>query len=186
MDTSTQNRPFQPKGTAVWLIENTALTFCQISEFCGISLLEVEALANNPNPHSMKGENPLLSGQLTKKEIERCTQDPTKKLSFGPLSEALFSQKKQATKSHYIPRAKRQDRPDGIAWILKNHPLVSDYQICKLISTTPPTVRAVREKTHRFSAQIKPRDPVFLDLCTKKDLEEAITRSNKRHKKEEL
>lgn len=168
----TTSKPLKPKATATWLIENTVLTFEQIADSCGLNILEVEALADDSSPGAIRGENPVVSGQLTTQELERCVNDETARLQFQTFANVVPSRKRK--ESHYLPRARRQDRPDGIAWLLKYYPDLSDSQICRLIHTTSKTVQAIRGKTHHNSPQIKPRDPVFLELCTKEQLDKAI------------
>lgn len=163
-------RPLMPKATAIWLIDNTALTFQQIAESCGLHVLEVQALADGQEEGMLQGENPLRSGQLTPAEISRCEKDEEATLEFqDPLAFLLPKQKKER---RYMPRAYRQDRPDAIAWVIKHYPELSDHKICKLLSTTPKTVQSIRQKTHLNSTSIKPRHPVLLGLCTEKQLHE--------------
>jgi hypothetical protein len=163
-----------PKATAVWLIENTSLTFDQIADFSGLHNLEIQALADEDSGMRILGLDPLLSGQLTQEEIKRCEQDSSARLIIKPgvSAETVLNKKK----SRYTPLAKRQDRPDAIAWVIKFYPLISDPQICRLLGTTRPTVQAVRSKTHWNSANIKPKNPVLLGLCSQKDLDE-VTRN---------
>lgn len=173
MITSTPSKPLKPKATAMWLIENTVLTFEQIADSCGLNILEVEALADDSSLGAIRGENPIVSGQLTPEELERCVKDETARLHFQTFEGILPSSKRK--ESHYLPRARRQDRPDGIAWLLKHYPELSDGQICRLIHTTPRTVQAIRTKTHPNWINIKPRDPVFLELCTKEQLDHTLS-----------
>jgi hypothetical protein len=161
-----------PKATAVWLVENTALTFEQIAEFCGLHTLEVQAIADGEVAIGMQGRDPLLNGELTQAEIDRCVADPNARLRPAerniPLPEA------RPKGARYTPVSKRQDRPDAIAWLLKNYPDLSDAQICKLIGTTKATIDKVRDRTHLNSANIKPRNPFLLGLCTEEELEKEI------------
>lgn len=173
MTPSLTSKPLKPKATAMWLIENTTLTFQQIADSCGLNILEVEALADDSSLGAIRAENPLVSGQLTAEELDRCAKDETASLQFQTFEEVLPTRKRK--ESHYLPRARRQDRPDGIAWLLKYYPDLSDAQICRLIHTTPKTVQAIRSKTHHNTAQIKPRDPVFLELCTKEQLDQTLS-----------
>ena len=156
--------PLMPKATAVWLVENTSLTFDQIGEFCGLHALEVQAIADGEVAVQMQGLDPVANGQLTLEEIERCQKDPTARLKLA--KEAMPVPLVKHRGPRYTPIAKRQDKPDAISWLLKNHPELSDGQISKLVGTTKPTIAAVRDRTHWNSPNIKPRHPVALGLCT--------------------
>jgi hypothetical protein len=164
-----------PKATAVWLVENTALTFDQIAEFCGLHPLEVQAIADGEVAVGMQGLDPIVNGQLSKDELARCLADPKArlKLTTPDLPEPVARPKGP----RYTPIAKRQDKPDAIAWVLKTHPQLSDAQISKLLGTTKQTIAAVRDRTHWNSPNIRPRNPVALGLCTEADLNEAVTRA---------
>ncbi len=168
--------PLMPKATAVWLVENTTLTFEQIAEFCGMHELEVQAIADGEVAGGIVGLDPVANGQLTRPEIERCEQDQNARLRIS-VSDLLPEKPKGA---RYTPVSKRQDRPDAIAWLLKHHPELTDGQLCKLIGTTKATIQAVREKTHWNAANIKPRNPVTLGLCTEADLEKAVALAPRR------
>jgi len=164
--------PLMPKATAVWLVENTALTFDQIAEFCGMHALEVQAIADDEVAIGMQGLDPIVAGELTTEEIERCSADPNARLEpAAPRIPTPVTRKKGA---RYTPVSKRQDRPDAIAWLLKNYPELSGPQICKLIGTTKPTINAVRDRTHWNAQNIKPQNPVSLGLCSEVDLEKAV------------
>jgi hypothetical protein len=166
------NTPLMPKATAVWLVENTALTFDQIAAFCGMHGLEVQAIADGEVAVGMQGRDPIAAGELTQAEIDRCVADPALQLRTAerriPIPEA------RTKGPRYTPVAKRQDRPDGIAWLLKNYPELSDGQVCKLIGTTKPTIDKIRDRTHWNSQNIKPRNPVSLGLCAEADLEKEV------------
>jgi hypothetical protein len=166
------SQPLMPKATAVWLVENTALTFEQIGEFCGMHSLEVQAIADGEVATGMQGRDPVAAGEVTIAEIERCSADPAARLRAAerriPIPEA------RPKGARYMPVAKRQDRPDAIAWLLKNYPEMTDAQVCKLIGTTKPTIDKVRERTHWRSADIKPRNPVGLGLCSESDLQKEV------------
>ncbi|WP_142849841.1 DUF1013 domain-containing protein [Telmatospirillum sp. J64-1] len=162
--------PLMPKATAVWLVENTTLTFEQIADFCGMHSLEVQAIADGEVATGIVGLDPVASGQLTQEEIARCEKDENARLR---LIASEISQPKSKG-ARYTPVSKRQDRPDAIAWLLKHHPELTDAQICKLIGTTKPTILAVRDRTHWNAANIKPRNPVTLGLCTEADLEKQV------------
>lgn len=166
-----------PKATAVWLIENTALTFAQVAEFCGLHPLEVQSIADDEIAVGMVGFDPISNGQLTKEEIERCQKDPDARLA---MAEANVPRPTTRTKGpRYTPVAKRQDKPDAIAWLVKNFPELSDGQIGRLVGTTKPTIAAVRERTHWNINNIKPRDPVALGLVARDDLTAAIEKSRR-------
>ncbi|MBP2298672.1 hypothetical protein J2850_001355 [Azospirillum picis] len=164
--------PLMPKATAVWLVENTSLSFEQIAAFCGMHSLEVQAIADGEVAVGMVGLDPIANGQLTKAEIERCekNQDLRLKLLVADLPQVASRSKGP----RYTPITKRGDKPDAIAWLLKHHPELSDAQVCRLIGTTKPTIAAVRDRTHWNVANIKPRSPVMLGLCSQRELEEAL------------
>jgi uncharacterized protein len=174
--------PLMPKATAVWLVENTALTFDQIGEFCGLHPLEVQAIADGEVAVQMQGLDPVANGQLTLDEIERCQRDPGARLKIAAEAVPVTLVKHRGPR--YTPIAKRQDKPDAIAWLLKSHPELSDSQISKLIGTTKPTIQAVRDRTHWNSTNIKPRHPVALGLCTLAELDAAVARANRGKKRE--
>lgn len=166
-----------PKATAVWLIDNTALTFDQVAEFCGLHPLEVQSIADGEAAIGMVGYDPITNGQLTNEEIERCAADPEARLE---LAEVNVPRPLARTKGpRYTPVARRQDRPDAIAWLVKNFPQLSDGQISKLVGTTKPTINGVRERTHWNMNNIKPRDPVALGLVARDDLTAAIEKANR-------
>ncbi|AIL65001.1 hypothetical protein NOVO_03055 [Rickettsiales bacterium Ac37b] len=166
------NLPLMPKATAVWLIENTALTFEQIAEFCNMHILEIKTIADGEVAQNIIGWNPILEGQLTLEEIRRCEQDENARLKLIVRDQYLKGSKKKTPR--YIPVARRQDKPDAIAWFLKNCPEMQDSQICKLIGTTKSTISSIRNKEHWNISNIKPRDPVLLGLCTQIELNKAI------------
>jgi hypothetical protein len=173
--------PLMPKATAVWLVENTALTFEQIAEFCGLHALEVQAIADGEVAAQMVGLDPVANGQLTTEEIRRCEADPATRLKLSEQAQTVPLVKHKGPR--YTPISKRQDKPDAIAWVLKNHPELSDGQISKLVGTTKPTIAAVRDRTHWNSPNIKPRHPVALGLCTLPELEAAVARASKGKKR---
>ena len=164
--------PLMPKATAVWLTENTALSFEQIADFCGMHELEVQAIADGEVAVGMVGRDPIVGGELTAEEIARAEKDPAHKLQMR--QQDLPQPVTRAKGPRYTPVTKRGDKPDGIAWLLKTHPELSDAQICRLIGTTKPTIAAVRDRTHWNVANIKPRSPVMLGLCSQRELEEAL------------
>ncbi len=165
-------QPLMPKATAVWLVENTALSFDQIAEFTGLHELEVQAIADGEVAVGMQGADPIVSGELTQEEIDRCQSDPMASLK---MAKATLPQPKVRGKgARYTPVSKRQDRPDAIAWLLKHHPELTDAQISRIIGTTKPTIKAVRERTHWNISNIKPQSPVGLGLCSEADLEKVV------------
>jgi len=158
-----------PKASAVWLVENTTLTFDQIAGFCGLHALEVQAIADGEVAVMMVGLDPVANGQLTRAEIARCEADLKSRLKLAAQAHPIPPAKHKGPK--YTPISKRQDKPDAIAWILRNHPELSDAQISRLIGTTKPTIAAVRDRTHWNSPNIKPRSPLSLELCSQSDFE---------------
>jgi len=169
--------PLMPKATAVWLVENTALTFEQIADFCGLHALEVQAIADGEVATGIVGLDPVANGQVNRSEIERCeaNADARLKLTVTDIPQPRAKPKG----ARYTPVSKRQDRPDAIAWIIKHHPELSDATISKLIGTTKQTIQAVRDKTHWNATNIKPRNPVTLGMCTELDLEKAVALSGR-------
>ena len=169
--------PLMPKATAVWLVENTSLTFDQIADFCGLHPLEVQAIADGEVAIQMLGLDPVANGQTTAAEIERCQADPEARLKL--LETAIPPQYQRHKGPRYTPIAKRQDKPDAIFYLLRNHPELSDAQICKLVGTTKPTINAVRDRSHWNSTNIKARHPVGLGLCTLEELDQAVTKATR-------
>jgi len=167
------DRPLMPKATAVWLVDNTTLTFEQIAQFCGLHALEVKGIADGEVGAGIRGLDPVSGGQLERAEIERCEKDPKEGLKLLRPAAADIKQPKRKT-PRYTPLSKRQDRPDAIAWLLRNHPELTDPQVCKLLGTTKNTVNSVRDRTHWKSQEIRPRDPVILGLCSQIDLDAAV------------
>ena len=171
-------KPLTPKATAVWLVENTTLTFDQIAELCGLHALEVQAIADGEAAIGINGADPIASGELSKEEIERCQADPTARLKMAGRDLPMPVSRPKGPR--YTPVAKRQDRPDAIAWLLKNHPELGDSQIGRLVGTTKNTIAAVRDRTHWNSSNIKQRDPVTLGLCSHADLTAAVQKAQRR------
>ena len=169
--------PLMPKATAVWLIQNTALTFDQISEFCGLHPLEVQGIADGEVAVGMVGLDPVTNGQLTQAEIDRCVQDPTARIQIAKRDIPMPATRTKGPR--YTPVSKRQDKPDAIAWLLRHHPDLADSQIARLIGTTKPTIQAIRDRTHWNAANIRPKDPVLLGLCTQTDLNAAVEKTSK-------
>ncbi|MGF1623817.1 MAG: DUF1013 domain-containing protein [Alphaproteobacteria bacterium] len=166
-----------PKATAVWLVENTTLTFEQIAEFAKLHVLEVQAIADGQSAIGMKGWDPLANGQLTQAEIDRCSADPSARLRIAKrdVPEPIARSKGP----RYTPIAKRQDKPNAVAWLLKQHPELTDAQISKLIGTTKPTIQAIRDRSHWNIQNIKGQDPVQLGLCTQSEIDAALLRAPK-------
>lgn len=160
-----------PKATAVWLIENTALSFKQIADFTSLTEIEVEALANEDIGRGLVGRDPIENGELDAEDLERAQKDPAAKLKL--ISRDLPPVKIRAKGPRYTPVSKRSDKPDAIAFILKHNPEISDAQICRLVGTTKPTIKAVRERTHPNTPNLKPRHPAELGLCTYQEYEKA-------------
>jgi hypothetical protein len=169
--------PLMPKATAVWLIEKTALTFTQIAEFCGMHPLEVQAIADGEVAQGIVGYDPVANGQLTLSEIHRGEADPHSRLTLAASTMPLPKRSKGA---RYTPVAKRNDRPDAIAFVLRNFPQLTEAQVVKLLGTTKETIQKVRDRAHWNSANIKPRDPVILGLCSQTDLHAAVLAANER------
>jgi hypothetical protein len=170
--------PLMPKATAVWLVENTTLTFPQIADFCGLHELEIQAIADGEVAAGIVGADPIANGQLTREELARVQGDPDARLVMAKSDRPQPVARPKGPR--YTPVAKRQDRPDAISWLVKNHPELADPQIAKLVGTTKSTIAAVRERTHWNSQNIKQRDPVTLGLCTMADLNNAVDKANRR------
>ena len=168
-------QPLMPHATAAWLVENTSLTFEQIAEFCGLHILEVQAIADDTAATKLTGRDPIRAGELTHDEIEKGQADVDYRLKMHKAPDPV----RRTRGPRYTPVSKRQDKPDGIAWIIKNHPEVSDGQIGKLIGTTRTTIAAIRERTHWNMANITPKDPVTLGLTTQRELDAAIAKAQK-------
>lgn len=168
--------PLMPKATAVWLVENTALTFKQIGEFCGMHALEIQAIADGDVASHIMGSDPIANGQLTSDEIKRCEADENACLTMAvhPEIEKLLSKG-----SKFLSTSKRLVRPAAILWLVKNHPQLTNSQIIKLVRSTKPTVLSIREKTHKNLNQIQPQNPVTLGLCSEADLNQAVAIANK-------
>ena len=172
----SQPTPLMPHATASWLVDNTALTFEQIAEFCGLHILEVQAMADDLASSKYTGRDPIHSGELTHDEIEKGQADPEYRLKMhrAPVSVS------RTKGPRYTPVSKRQDKPDGIAWLVRNHPEISDAQIGKLIGTTRNTIAAVRERSHWNIQNIQPKDPVTLGLCSQRELDAVVAKAAKK------
>ena len=168
--------PLMPKATAVWLVDNTSLTFEQIAEFCGLHVLEVKGIADGDVAHGIKGMDPISSGQLSREEIAAAEEDPSHRLK---LSEPKVEVPEVKTKRgpRYTPVSRRQDRPNAILWLLRNHPELKDSQIMRLVGTTKPTIIAIRERSHWNSPNLQAQDPVTLGLCSQIDLDAEVKKA---------
>ena len=171
-----QPTPLMPHATATWLIDNTGLSFEQISDFCGLHILEVQAMADDLAGSKYTGRDPLHAGELTQEEIEKGQKDSDYRLKIQRAPIAVSRTKGP----RYTPVSKRQDKPDGIAWLLRNHPEVSDAQISKLIGTTRNTIGAIRERSHWNIQNITPKDPVTLGLCSQRELDAVVAKAAKK------
>ncbi|MEZ5826706.1 MAG: cell cycle transcriptional regulator TrcR [Geminicoccaceae bacterium] len=170
------DKPLMPKATAVWLVDNTGLTFDQIADFCGLHPLEVKGIADGEVATGIRGLDPVSQGVLSREELERCQKDPKTRLKANR-SIALDVKQPKRKEPRYTPLSKRQDRPDAIAWLLRHHPELNDQQVCRLLGTTKNTVQSVRDRTHWKSQEIRPRDPVLLGLCQQIELDEAVAKA---------
>jgi len=176
--------PLMPKATAVWLVDNTSLTFEQIAEFCGLHVLEVKGIADGDVAHGIKGMDPISSGQLSRDEIHIAEKDPKHRLKLlEPKVEVPEVKTKRGPR--YTPVSRRQDRPNAILWLLRNHPELKDSQIMRLVGTTKPTIIAIRERTHWNSPNLVAQDPVTLGLCSQIDLDAAVKRAAARLEREQ-
>jgi hypothetical protein len=172
-----------PKATAVWLVENTSLTFEQIAALCGLHVLEVKGIADGDVAQGIKGMDPISTGQLTREEIARGEEDHDYLLR---LAEAKIDIPEVKTKKgpRYTPVSRRQDRPNAVLWLLRSHPELKDSQIMRLVGTTKPTIAAIRERTHWNSPNLQPQDPVTLGLCSQIDLDNEVRKAARRVEKE--
>lgn len=166
--------PLMPKATAVWLIENTPLTFEQIGGFCGMHPLEVQGIADGEVAVGIVGQDPVSAQQLTEDELEKAIADSNYMLTLSKEGEKMKNKKQKGAK--YTPISRRQDKPEAIAYLVKNHPYLPDSKIVKLIGTTKKTIDAIRERTHWNIQNIKPKDPVILGLCTQTQLDEWVNK----------
>jgi hypothetical protein len=175
----SDRKPLMPKATAVWLVENTSLSFDQIAEFCGMHLLEVKGIADGDVAAGIKGLDPISSGQLTREEIKRAEEDSSHHLR---LAERKVDVPMVKTKKgpRYTPVSRRHDRPNAVLWLLRNHAELKDSQIMRLVGTTKPTIQQIRERSHWNSANLTPQDPVTLGLCSQIDLDAEVKKAAKR------
>jgi uncharacterized protein len=175
--------PLMPKATAVWLVENTSLTFEQIADFCGLHVLEVKGIADGDVAHGIRGSDPITSGQLTRDEIARGQEDPAYRLKLSR-SKVFIPELKSKRAPKYTPVSRRHDRPNAILWLLRHHAELRDTQIMRLVGTTKSTIEAIRERTHWNSANLQPQDPVALGLCSQIDLDFEVQKAAKRLEEE--
>ncbi len=174
--------PLMPKATAVWLVDNTSLTFEQIADFCGLHPLEVKGIADEDVAKGIKGQDPVSAGQLTREQIEAAEKDPKIRLKMAPPKHKM-PPIKQKKAPRYTPVSKRQDKPDAVYWLLRNHPEFGDADIIKLIGTTKATIQKIRERSHWNATNIKAVDPVTLGLCTQLELDLAVTRATQKRER---
>jgi hypothetical protein len=171
--------PLMPKATAVWLVENTSLTFEQIAEFCHLHPLEVKGIADGEVAQGIKGADPIGTGQLSREEIDRAQADNSYRLKMSVSKVKLPEMKSVKRGARYTPVSRRHDRPNAILWLLRNHPELKDAQIMRLVGTTKATIAQIRERTHWNSASLQPMDPVTLGLCSQIDLDFEVQRAAK-------
>ena len=177
-----QEAPLMPKATAVWLVENTALSFDQVAEFCKLHPLEVKAIADGDAAQGIKGLDPIQTGQLTREEIDKGVAEPDHKLKLSTPKVALPETNRPGVKKkgpRYTPVSRRQDRPNAILWLIRNHPELKDAQIMRLVGTTKSTIAGIRDRTHWNAAALSPLDPVTLGLCSQIDLDLEVHRAAK-------
>ncbi|MEJ1157464.1 DUF1013 domain-containing protein [Prosthecomicrobium sp. N25] len=171
------NTPLMPKATAVWLVENTGLSFDQIAAFCRLHPLEVKAIADGEAAQGIKGLDPVITGQLTREEIERVQRDPAARLKLAERKVRVPEQKRRGPR--YTPVSRRQDRPNAILWLMRNHAELKDAAIMRLVGTTKTTIQQIRERTHWNAANLTPMDPVTLGLCSQLELDLEVERASK-------
>jgi hypothetical protein len=174
--------PLMPKATAVWLVDNTSLTFEQIADFCGLHPLEVKGIADEDVAKGIKGQDPVSAGQLTREAIEAAEKDPKLRLRMAAPKHKMPAIK-QKKAPRYTPVSKRQDKPDAVYWLLRNHPEFADADIIKLIGTTKATIQKIRDRSHWNATNIKAVDPVTLGLCTQLELDLAVTRATQKRER---
>jgi hypothetical protein len=174
---AADNKPLMPKATAVWLVDNTSLSFDQIADFCGLHPLEVKGIADEDVAKGIKGMDPVSAGQLTREQIEEAEKNPKVRLKMAPPKHKMPSVK-QKKAPRYTPVSKRQDKPDAVYWLLRNHPEFTDADIIKLIGTTKATIQKIRERSHWNATNIKAVDPVTLGLCSQLELDLAVSRAS--------
>ena len=171
------DKPLMPKATAVWLVENTKISFKQIADFCNLHELEVKGIADGEVAKGIKAYNPILAGQLTREEIEASSKDTGRSLILNTKTLDIKSEKKV---QKYIPLSKRQDRPDAVLWLIKNYPQLSDGKIAKLIGSTKNTVSLIRNKNYWNVSNLSPKDPVVSNLCSQVDIKNAVDKADRK------
>src|ERR1700709_2287401 len=177
-------KPLMPKATACWLVDNTSLTFEQIADFCGLHPLEVRGIADGEVARDIRGADPIANGQLSREELDRAGGNPNYRMKAQKLGHAeLLKPSKPAPR--YTPVSRRQDRPDAIAWFIRNHPEITDAQISKILGTTKATLDQVRDRTHWNAANIKPVDPVTLSLVTQMELDALVRKAFEKKAKDD-
>ena len=174
------DKPFMPKATAVWLVENTKISFKQIAAFCDLHELEVKGIADGDVAKGIKAYNPILAGQLTRGEIESSSKDINRPLI---LNKKILDIKSEKKTNKYVPLSKRQDRPEAVLWLAKNYPQLSGSQIVKLVGSTKKTVDLIRNKKYWNSSNLSPKDPVVSNLCSQADIKNAIDKADKKSTK---
>tara|TARA_A100001011_G_scaffold326177_1_gene349556 strand:+ start:250 stop:879 length:630 start_codon:yes stop_codon:yes gene_type:complete len=174
-----QDGPFMPKATAVWLVQNTTLSFKQIANFCNLHELEIKGIADGDVAKGIKAYNPILAGQLTREEIDVCSKDQNRELKINKKNEDVLVTTERK-KSKYTPLSKRKDRPDSILWLVKNFSQLTDGQIAKIVGSTKGTVSLIRKRTYWNLSSLTPKDPVILGLCTQIFFEKAVEKANRR------
>jgi hypothetical protein len=176
------SKPLMAKATAVWLVDNTTISFKQIADFCGLHELEVQGIADGDVAAGVKGFDPVANNQLDQEEIDKAEKDPLHKLSLKFYAAAVGEEKRRGPR--YTPLSKRQDRPASILWLVKFHPELTDGQISKLVGTTKPTIQSIRDRSHWNISNIQPIDPVALGLCKQSELDAAVQKAAKKREAE--
>ncbi len=171
------NKPFMPKATAVWLVENTKISFKQIADFCDLHELEVKGIADGDVAKGIKAYNPILAGQLTREEIEACSKDYNRSLVLNKKDLDIKSEKRS---NKYVPLSKRQDRPEAVLWLTKNYPQLSSGQVVKLVGSTKKTVDLIRNKRYWNSSSLSPKDPVVCNFCSQADIKRAVDKADRK------
>ena len=171
------DKPFMPKATAVWLVENTKISFKQIADFCDLHELEVKGIADGDVAKGIKAYNPILAGQLTREEIESSSKDINRPLT---LNKKILDIKSEKKINRYVPLSKRQDRPEAVLWLTRNYPQLSDGQIVKLVGSTKNTVTLIRKKNYWNSSNLSPKDPVVSNLCSQAEIKNAVDKADKK------
>jgi len=176
------NTPLMPMATAVWLVDNTTLSFKQIADFCSLHEVEIQGIADGEVGKGIKGYNPIISGQLTREEIELSSKDTNRPLQIKSIDVEVTSEEKKVKR--YVPLSKRQDKPDSALWLIRQHNMLKDSQIAKLVGITKNSVTSIRNKSYWNYNNLNPKDPVALNLFTQKDLVDALEKAERRIKRE--